>query len=156
MRVVIKIDSGDEKPAIVMNSGSTSQEPTAAQGTSAGSVAAGPGPSAAPSADLLTRAQTVGALDGGPAPSAPPSDAAPPPFTGAPPSAGFADGGVPADGHLAGLAVDISAGPAPTESGTDDYVTTVSGSVTAEDGVDKPDPPEAKPAGKKPDHRAKK
>lgn len=187
MRVVIKIDSGDEKPAIAMNSGSTSQEPTGAQGTDAGSVQAwpvpepgiptsrdfaehdalfggaagaegqpGPAPSAAPSSDLLTRAGTVGALDGGPAPSAPPSDAAPPPFTGAPPSAAFAEGDVPADGHFSGLAVDISAGPAPAEPETDDYVTTITGTGTAEDDVEKPEPPEAKPAGKKPDHREKK
>ncbi|MGX1159916.1 hypothetical protein FBY31_1723 [Arthrobacter sp. SLBN-100] len=190
MRVVIQIDSGDEKPQIVLDTGSTSREPTGAQDAVAGSVSGspapepplptpqgtveadaldggaagverhlGPAPSATPSSDLLTRARTVGALDGGPAPSTPPVDAAPPPFTGAPPSAAFAEGEVPADWPFTSLAVDMSAGPAPAEPGTDAYVTTINGTETADkESAEEQEPPGAKArnSGTKPEHEKKK
>ena len=91
MRIIIEIDNG--------GAAVTSSEPVDAQ-------AAGSGPSplavATAPAELLRSAAAIGALDAGPAPTAP-AGVGPPTFTDAPPTQAGPD---PA-------AMDASAGPAP-------------------------------------------
>ena len=134
MRIVIEIDTGAETPTVQV--GGTSAAPTVAgmggepyapspAETSASSGGApvlpeGAGPQrVAGSSALLTRAQMVGARDGGAAPVAPPADGAPPPFMSGPPAAPIL-GADQSDAPLPGDTGDISAGAAPgaEENGT--------------------------------------
>lgn len=141
MRITIQIDLDGGPPTVLTDMGTTPIAPSAVSsvggppwpaptgstepgGTmssageqSAGAAQLGERPTsseaAEPTANQLTRAQTVGAFDGGPAPAAPPTDrTAPPPFTAPLPPAAVVAGITEA---LVGSAVpgDISAGPAP-------------------------------------------
>ena len=87
MRIVIQIDTGDETPTVITDTGAAPIPPwptvaapangaalseTALPGEPGGPYRQQPGQSsAAPTPDLLARAQTVGAVDGGSAPEFP-------------------------------------------------------------------------------------
>lgn len=129
MRIVIQIDTGDETPTVITDTGAAPIPPWPTVGSPANQAAlsetalpGGPGgpyqqppgqSSTAPSPDLSTKAETGGAVDGGSAPSSPIPDNAPHPFTTDPSTPSIFGSDIFRGGQPAELAVDVSAGPAP-------------------------------------------
>ena len=155
MRIVIEIDTGAETPSVEVGTAMSeaSARPRAGTEVRSGGAAvlssAAGSPGGAPaSAAQLTRAQMVGALDGGAAPVRPPSDGAPPPFISGPPAPILDTGhGETATPTMVG---DISAGPAPAAPAVDD-----AGAVTVIEQRPAEEAPESTTA-KKPTRRRRK
>ncbi|KRE52398.1 hypothetical protein ASG92_25455 [Arthrobacter sp. Soil736] len=151
MRIVIQIDTGDETPTVITDTGAATIPPWPTDGAPADltassetALAGGTGgpyrqqpvqPSTAASPGLLAKAYAAGGVDGGSAPSSPLPDDAPHPFTTEAPTATILGSDLFTSERPIELAVDVSGGPAPDMDGAvtekTDYVTTWTASDTA-------------------------
>jgi hypothetical protein len=147
--ITIRIDTGDGTTTVSADTGNRGVTPaTSGTGEPAETptvTGTGGRDVEAPSADLLARAQAIGASNAGPAPRTAPSEAGPPVFTGSTPPATLDEASY--EEGLPSGPVDVSAGAAPGMAGLQDPTGVTEAVPTAEEhtaashetGEDQPD-----------------
>lgn len=132
--ITIRIDTGDGTTTVSADTGNRGATPAAAGAEeSAGTPAltgTGDRDVEAPPADLLARAQAIGASNAGAAPRTAPSEAGPPVYTGSTPPATLDEASY--EEGLSSGPVDVSAGAAPGIAGLQDPAGVTEAAPTAE------------------------